>query len=70
VGGYLLSRFVSLPDLLSFVVSSAERHFAFCHCEHLKGARQSHIPHEIASADFVSLAMTKGGAQQIGQLHF
>ena len=39
--------------------NSAEQHFAFCHCEHLKGAGQSHTPHEIAPADIVSLAMTK-----------
>ena len=38
------------------------------HCEHLKGARQSHTPQEIASASSLvllgtSLAMTDGRAQ-------
>ena len=33
--------------------------FSFCHREHLKGARQSEYPPEVASADFVRLAITK-----------
>jgi len=36
-----------------------------CHCEHLKGARQSHTPHEIASTAFDSLAMTLGFERKV-----
>ena len=39
---------------------------SICHCEHLKGAWQSHTTHEIASADFASLAMTGGEPNNLG----
>ena len=44
--------------------------FSLCHCEHLKGAWQSHTPHEIASAGFASLAMTKGKSNKLGNYIF
>jgi hypothetical protein len=56
---------ISPPDFFSCLIYQVVFR---CHCEHLKGARQSHTHHEIASAVFDSLAMTKKVAQFIGQL--
>jgi len=50
-----------MPSIVAFATNKGKEPChsespLFCHCEHLKGAWQSHI--KIASADFVSLAMT------------
>jgi hypothetical protein len=53
-----------------FVAARFIRSFSFGRCEHLKGAWQPHTLHEIASADFASLAMTKGKPSKPGNYIF
>jgi hypothetical protein len=62
----LISRSILGAFVAAWFISS----LSLGHCEYLKGAWQSHTSHEIASADFASLAMTKGAPNKLGNYIF